>query len=51
MQRIMSQPEWNGIPDIDFVFYLGVLFRVALAIGASGLITVMVLAVKNKILN
>ena len=26
----MSKPEWNGAPDMDFVFYIGVLIRIVI---------------------
>jgi hypothetical protein len=26
----MSKPGWNGVPDMDFVFHLGMLFRIVM---------------------
>ena len=48
MQRIMSMPEWNGIPDIDIVFYMGVLFRIGLLLIASSIVAVAVFFLKSR---
>ncbi|TMO47480.1 hypothetical protein CWC23_18250, partial [Pseudoalteromonas ruthenica] len=33
VSQIMSQPEWDGNPDLDITFLLGVIFRTAVING------------------
>ncbi|WNO11274.1 hypothetical protein [Teredinibacter sp. KSP-S5-2] len=48
IQSEMGRPGWEGNPDMDVIFYLGVLFRTALVCAVLTPITVAVMLIKKR---
>ena len=49
VQSEMAKPDWDGQPDIDIIFYIGVIIRIILIMSCLTIVTYISALIKEKV--